>query len=125
MKMNKIIRPSVGADLSALVDISVSALFCQSASFAHGKCTDMPVGSIRDNHLKKPEKYPDPGDEVQEMLSLLREYLVVSQHLHKISKHPYTSGYPVELNEVEDWLERLRAFQFDEGQLVGRRRPKR
>ena len=93
-------------------------------AFAHGKCTDMPVGSIRDNHLKKPEKYPDPGDEVQEMLSLLREYLVVSQHLHKISKHPYTSGYPLELNELEDWLERLRTFQFDEGQLLDRRRPK-
>ena len=59
------------------------------------------------------------------MLSLLRDYLVVSQHLRKISKHPYTSGYPVELNEVEDQLEKLRAFQFDEGQLVGRRRPRR
>ena len=90
-------------------------------AFAHGKCTDMPVGSIRDNHLKKPAKYPNPGAEVLEMLNLLRGYLIVSQHLHKISKHPYTSGYPVELNEVEDRLERLRTFQFDEGQLVGRR----
>lgn len=94
-------------------------------AFAHGKCTDMPVGSIRDNHLKEPEKYPDAGSEVQEMLSLLRDYLVVSQHLRKISKHPYTSGYPVEMNEVEDRLESLRAFQFDERQLVGRRRSKR
>jgi hypothetical protein len=94
-------------------------------AFAHGKCTDMPPGSIRDNHLKEPEKYPNPGDEFHEMLSLLRDYLIISQHLRKISKHPYTSGYPVELNEVEDWLERLRTFQFDEGQLVGRRRPKR
>ena len=94
-------------------------------AFAHGKCTDMPVGSIRENHLKEPEKYPDPGNEFQEMLSLLRDHLLVSQHLRKVSKHPYTSGYPVELNEVEDWLEKLRTFQFDEGQLVGRRRPKR
>jgi len=94
-------------------------------AFAHGKCTDMPIGSIRENHLKQPEKYPDPGNEFQEMLSLLRDYLVVSQHLRKMSTHPYTSGYPVELNEVADWLERLRTFQFDEGQLVGRRRPKR
>jgi hypothetical protein len=93
-------------------------------AFAHGKCTDMPIGSIRENHLKKPEKYPYPGSEFQEMLSLLRDYLVVSQHLHKTSKHPYTSGYPVELNEVEDWLDKLRTFQFDERQLVGRRRPK-
>ncbi len=93
-------------------------------AFAHGKCTDMPIGSIRENHLKQPGKYPDPGDEVEEMLTLLREYLVVSQHLRKISKHPYTSGYPLELNELEDWLERLRTFQFDEGQLLDRRRPK-
>ena len=84
----------------------------------------MPIGSIRENHLKQPGKYPDPGDEVEEMLTLLREYLVVSQHLRKISKHPYTSGYPLELNELEDWLERLRTFQFDEGQVVGRRQPR-
>ena len=89
-------------------------------AFAHGKCTDMPVRSIRDNHLKEPAKYPNPGAEVLEMLTLLHGYLIVSQHLHKISKHPYTSGYPVELNEVEDRLERLQTFQFDEGQL-GRR----
>jgi hypothetical protein len=93
-------------------------------AFAHGKCTDMPSGSIRDNHLKEPEKYSDPGEEVQEMLHLLRDYLVVSQHIHKISKHPYTAGYSVEVNEIGDWLEKLRTFQFDEGQLVSRRRPK-
>ena len=94
-------------------------------AFAHGKTTDMPYSSLRENHLREPKKYPDPGDMVQEMLTLLRGYLAINQHLREISKHPYTSGYAVEQKELEERLERIETFQFDEGQLVGRRRLKR
>lgn len=104
---------------------AIRALVNWRNAFAHGKCTDMPHNSIRDNHLTTPDNYPEPGDEVQEMLNLLRDYLVVCQHLHKISKHPYTAGHSVELNEIDDWLVRLRTFQFEEGQIVSRRRFKR
>ncbi len=53
-------------------------------AFAHGKCTDMPFNTIKENHLKTPKKYPEPGDEVQEMLELLDHYLIVCKHLSKI-----------------------------------------
>jgi hypothetical protein len=91
-------------------------------AFAHGKCTDIPRNTIKENHLTNPEKFAGPGDEVQEMLTLLHDYLVVCQHLSKISRYQYTAANSVENQEIDDWLRKVRTFHFAEGYIVGRKR---
>jgi hypothetical protein len=107
------------------VDRSLHNLVNWRNAFAHGKCTDMPRNSIKENHLTAPDKFPGPGDEVQEMVTLLHDYLVTCQHLSKITRHQYTVANSVENKEIDDWLRKLRTFHFVEGQIVGRKRPKR
>jgi hypothetical protein len=59
-------------------------------AFVHGKCTDMPAHSIKENHTDLPKKFLDSMDIVGEALEYIRHYFVVLTHLNTISKHPYT-----------------------------------
>lgn len=96
---------------------AVLSLFRWRDKFAHGKCTDMPARSIRENHLTSPDTYPEPGDDVQELLELMRHYLVASEHIRSISRHSYTSSRSLELSEVEDELTLIKAFRFRDGRV--------
>ncbi len=60
-------------------------------AFVHGKRTDMPVNSIKENHIAQPKEFRVSRDIVEEALEHLRYYYVIYSHLNKISKHPYTS----------------------------------
>jgi hypothetical protein len=87
-------------------------------AFAHGKCTDMPIRSIKVNHLTKPKELAESRDIVRETLELLHRYVVVCTHLRKISKHPYTSGYLVQLDEIEQLLGKIQTFRFIDGLTI-------
>ena len=104
---------------------AIKSLLTWRNAFAHGKCTDMPFNKIKENHLKAPKKYPEAFDELQEMLSLIESYLLICTYLPSISKHPYTSGYSVEWEEIEEYLVKIKAFQFEDGRIVGKRRSQR
>jgi hypothetical protein len=90
-------------------------------AYAHGKCTDMPHNTIKENHLKQPDKFPGSADEVQELLEHLDAYLLISRYLCKISNNKYTSMYPIEYDEIEDILRDIRTFHFEKGFIAGRR----
>lgn len=94
-------------------------------AFVHGKCTDMPYNTIKENHLKKPDKYPSSSDELQELFKLLDEYLLACKYLVKISKHPYTSSPEVLWEEIRWQIDTLRTFHFEDGILKGRRRDRK
>lgn len=83
-------------------------------AFVHGKCTDMTVRTIKDNHITK-RVWRDPMNIVREALDHLHEYFVVYSHLEKISKHPYTTErYAFDLIFLYPYEEQLRTIR---GQL--------
>lgn len=106
-------------------------------AFVHGKCTDMPANSIKENHTVFPKKSLSSMDIVSEALEHLRYYCVMYSHLNKISKHPYTSedstfdrfdyepikksgsnkAYFVHLVPLEETLRRIKA-QFNNARAL-------
>src|SRR5260370_31889484 len=90
---------------------AVKALVNWRNAFAHGKCTDMPTRSLKDNHLSEPQKRPKPGDRLHEVIKCLKYYDVVYSHLNETSEHSYTSGhYHSDLRFIESGLEDLRTL---------------
>jgi hypothetical protein len=58
-------------------------------AFVHGKCTDRPSNSIKENHIVQRSDSRCIG--VGEALKYLKYYFIIYSHLIKISKHPCTS----------------------------------
>jgi len=92
---------------------AVKALTDWRNAFAHGKCPGMPIRSLKDNHLKEPKNVPSSRDRVNEVIILLKHYIVVCSHLNEISTHPYTKGdYGSDLHNVKLLLKDVQAFWF-------------
>lgn len=92
---------------------SVIALAKWRNAFAHGKCPDMPARSLRENHLSEPKNLRGSGEVVNEVLKLLRHYIVVHSHLNKISQHPSTSGEGYNFSYyIKPLLRDVQAFRF-------------
>jgi len=81
-------------------------------TYAHGHCTDRPTKSLRHNHLISPNEYPSVPKEVQNMVSLLDGYLVLSRHLRSISRNDYTKGESTHDSEIEEYLSEVRRYKF-------------
>jgi hypothetical protein len=93
---------------------SVIALAKWRNALAHGKCPDMPARSLRENHLSEPKNLHGSGEVVNEVLKLLRHYIVVHSHLNKISQRPSTRGEGYNLSYYIKPLLRgvVQAFRF-------------
>lgn len=93
---------------------SLKSLISWRNAYAHGKCTDRPIKSLRKNHLESPEKYPDVNNDIERLIKHLKDFLNVSNHLFSISKHDYTSGYSTECYEIEELLSSLANINYDD-----------
>lgn len=79
-------------------------------AFAHGHCTDRPLKSLRHNHLVHPEEYPGVPSALREATDLTSSLMLVTDHLRRISKNPYTAGKSGDIEEIRQSLERLKTF---------------
>jgi hypothetical protein len=87
-------------------------------TFKWGSVADVPAPSVTENNIVTPGRFPTPGEEVQQLRDYLRYYLVVQQHLLRINEHPYVARNQNELDEIEQRLNRICAFQFRDGRIV-------
>lgn len=98
---------------------ALQALLTWRTMFEHGTMIDMPARSVQDQSLMSPGRFPQPGDEVYQLIEYMRHYLVVQHHLIQINEYPHLTRTIADLKEIEHRLNRIRAFQFKHGRLVG------
>ena len=91
---------------------AIKSLTAWRNTYAHGHCTDRPTKSLRHNHLIAPNEYPSVPKEVQNMVSLLEGYLVLSRHLRSISRNDYTKSESFHDSEIEEYLSQVKRYKF-------------
>jgi len=95
--------------------------------FSHGKNTDMPIRTLRDNHLQEPKILPEVEQVIGELVKLVRGYIFVDRYLSNIARHPYGKGYSLDLDDAEEWVRLISLYRFRDGRIMGKapERPRR
>jgi len=86
--------------------------------YAHGKNPEMPVKSLRKNHVEQPEEYKtSAGDKVAELIKQVENYIIVLDHLDMINKNEHIILTHRNHCSIEEFINKFKKVKFD-GQFL-------